>query len=314
MPSWEEMCQQIVIDGRPGDVTSAAFGWEQLLKNLNTVKQNLETNVKDLGETWKGPAYEAFKTHIEGIAKSTGEVVADAESRAGIVNSLKDAADKLSAAQAEFPIPASCVNDVLEARNARITISAGFFEMKVKPDFLGLADPISSMVDWFNDKTGDATKVYQQVSGQYLAIDGGLDAPTSTTPPTLDDGFTKPDLGGGGGGGGGGGVPDIGGAPSTGGFGGNPSLGGVGSPPGIGTGGPGIGTGTHRTSPPAPAATRAAAAPAASVTSTAAVWPAPAASAPCPTRASAAVACPAPPASAPAAVSAVAAASAAPAA
>ncbi|MEH0819144.1 MULTISPECIES: WXG100 family type VII secretion target [unclassified Micromonospora] len=244
MPSWEEMCQQIVIDGRPGDVTSAAFGWEQLLKNLNTVKQNLETNVKDLGETWKGPAYEAFKTHIEGIAKSTGEVVADAESRAGIVHSLKDAADKLSAAQAEFPIPASCVNDVLEARNARITISAGFFEMKVKPDFLGLADPISSMVDWFNDKTGDATKVYQQVSGQYLAIDGGLDAPTSTAPPTVHDGFEKPDLGGGGGGGGGG-VPDIGGAPSTGGVGGSPSMGGVGSPPSIGSGGPGVGTGTH---------------------------------------------------------------------
>ncbi|MGK5441880.1 WXG100 family type VII secretion target [Micromonospora sp. URMC 105] len=252
MPSWEEMCQQIVIDGRPGDVTSAAFGWEQLLKNLTTVKQNLETNVKDLGETWKGPAYEAFKTHIEGIAKSTGEVVADAESRGGIVNSLKDAADKLSAAQAEFPVPASCVNDVLEARNARITISAGFFEMKVKPDFLGLADPISSMVDWFNDKTDDANRVYGQVSGQYLAIDSNLDAPTSSTTPAVSTDFTKPELGGGGGGGGGGGVPDIGGAPSTGGLGDSPSMGGVGSPPGIGSGGPGtgsvgpgIGTGTH---------------------------------------------------------------------
>ncbi|WP_346536783.1 hypothetical protein [Micromonospora sp. DPT] len=245
MPSWEEMCQQIVIDGRPGDVTSAAFGWEQLLKNLNTVKQNLETNVKDLGETWKGPAYEAFKTHIEGLAKSTGEVVADAESRGGIVHSLKDAADKLSAAQAEFPIPASCVNDVLEARNARITISAGFFEMKVKPDFLGLADPISSMVDWFNDKTDDANRVYGQVSGHYLAIDENLDAPSGTAPSTRTDTFDRPDLGGGGGGGGGGGVPDIGGAPSTGGIGGGPSAGGIGSPPGLGSGGPSIGSGAH---------------------------------------------------------------------
>ncbi|MEV0808245.1 hypothetical protein [Micromonospora sp. NPDC050200] len=245
MPSWEEMCQQIVIDGRPGDVTSAAFGWEQLLKNLTTVKQNLETNVKDLGETWKGPAYEAFKTHIEGLAKSTGEVVADAESRGGIVHSLKDAADKLSAAQAEFPVPASCVNDVLEARNGRITISAGFFEMKVKPDFLGLADPISSMVDWFNDKTGDATKVYEQVSGHYLAIDSNLDEPSNTRNPTLDDGFEKPKLDDGGGGGGNGKVPDIGGKPPVGSLGDKPPGGGFDRPPSLGTGDPAIGSGAH---------------------------------------------------------------------
>ncbi|MEU5939609.1 hypothetical protein ABZ807_10505 [Micromonospora sp. NPDC047548] len=254
MPSWEEMCQQIVIDGRPGDVTSAAFGWEQLLKNLNTVKQNLETNVKDLGETWKGPAYEAFKTHIEGLAKSTGEVVADAESRGGIVHSLKDAADKLSVAQAEFPIPASCVNDVLEARNGRITINAGFFEMKVKPDFLGLADPISSMVDWFNDKTGDATKVYQQVSGEYLTIDSNLDEPNTTKTPTIHDDFKKPNLDDGGGGGSHGKVPDIGGKPSIGSLGDKPPIGSLGDkppgggidpPPSLGSGGPAIGSGAH---------------------------------------------------------------------
>ena len=35
------------------------------------------------------------------------------------MHSLNDAADKLSRAQAEFPIPASCVNDILEARNGR---------------------------------------------------------------------------------------------------------------------------------------------------------------------------------------------------
>ena len=119
MPSWEEMCQQIVVAGRPGDVTSAALGWEQLLKNLNSVKESLETNVTDLGEVWKGPAYESFKTHIKQIATDTGRVVDDAEKHNGIVQSLKTAADKLSAAQADFPIPASCVNDVLEARNGR---------------------------------------------------------------------------------------------------------------------------------------------------------------------------------------------------
>ncbi|MGB2568944.1 WXG100 family type VII secretion target [Micromonospora citrea] len=245
MPSWEEMCQQIVVDGRPGDVTSAALGWEQLLKNLRTVKENLEKNVKDLGETWKGPAYESFRTHVEGLAKRTGGVVEDAEKHDGIVQSLKQAANDLTVAQQNFPIPASCVNDVLEARNAKLTISAGFFEMKVKPDFLGWVDPISSLMDWVNDKTEDAAKVYDQVSSNYLGIEERAPG-TVTDNGAQNPNLGRPDLNTGGGGGGAGSVPSLGGSPSTGGVGGgSPSLGGVGSPPGTGSGVPGIGSGTH---------------------------------------------------------------------
>ncbi|SCF38501.1 hypothetical protein GA0074695_6397 [Micromonospora viridifaciens] len=252
MPSWEEMCQQIVIDGRPGDVNSAAAGWEVLLKNLTTVKQNLETNVKDLNETWKGPAYEAFKSHVEGLAKRIGGVVDDAQAHGGIAPSLRDAAERLHSAQAAFPIPLSCVNDVLEARNAELTIGVGFFEAKVKPDFMGLVDPITSMMDWFNDKTDDAAKVYNQVSGEYLDIESRV--PDSTGRPEMNetDPWEKPKLDDGGGGGGGGGTPDIGGSPDIGGLGDRPSMGGDNKPPSIGStglgpgsGGSGIGSGTH---------------------------------------------------------------------
>ncbi|MEU9507017.1 pentapeptide repeat-containing protein [Micromonospora sp. NPDC048170] len=184
MPSWEEMCQQIVVAGRPGDVTSAALGWEQLLKNLNSVKESLDKNVTDLGEVWKGPAYDSFKTHVKQIATDTGRVVDDAEKHNGIVQSLKTAADKLSAAQADFPIPASCVNDVLEARNGRLVIDTGLFEMKVKPDFLGLLDPLTSLADWINDKSEEAAKVYTQVSGDYVTIDSGTPGDVR---PAIDD-------------------------------------------------------------------------------------------------------------------------------
>ncbi|PZF93420.1 hypothetical protein C1I99_20530, partial [Micromonospora deserti] len=235
------MCQQIVVDGRPGDVASAALGWEQLLKNLDTVKRNLETNVKDLGQVWKGPAYESFKTHIEGIAKSTGRLVEDAENHNGIVQSLRDAADRLTEAQREFPIPASCVNDVLEARNGRIVISAGFFEMKVKPDFLGLLDPISSLADWINDRSEEAAQVYTKVSGQYSTIDSGTPGEVG---PTLnrDPDMTTPDLNRDTGTGSTGRVPNIGGKPETGSLGSSPSVGTSGVPS---TGSPGIGSGAH---------------------------------------------------------------------
>ncbi|NJC14985.1 uncharacterized protein YukE [Micromonospora profundi] len=241
--SWEEMCQKVVIDGRPGDVESAALGWEQLIKNLNNVKQSLEANIKDLGATWKGPAYEEFKGHVELIAKDTGQLVADTEKGGGIVQSLKAAADSLSAAQRDFPIPATCVNDVLEARNAKLTIGVGFFEAKVSPDFLGWLDPVSAVADWINDQSKDAAEVYQRVSGEYQTIapnTPGNALPGDTADPTRQ----QPNLGGGGGGGGGvGGVPNIGGGGPGGGLGAKPSISGASLVPE--TGNLPVGSGIH---------------------------------------------------------------------
>ncbi|MFI5927103.1 WXG100 family type VII secretion target [Micromonospora sp. NPDC051543] len=240
--SWEEMCQKVVIDGRPGDVESAALGWEQLLKNLNNVKQSLESNIKDLGTTWKGPAYEAFKGHVDQISKDTGQIVADAEKGTGIVQSLKTAADKLTAAQRDFPIPATCVNDVLEARNAKLTLGVGFFEAKVSPDFLGWFDPVTAIADWINDQSDDAARVYEQVSGDYQSIAPGT--PGEAKPlTTVDPKNEIPNLdNGGGGGGGGGGVPKLGGGGGGGGLGASPSIGTSDLP---GTGNLPSGSGTH---------------------------------------------------------------------
>ncbi|MCM0679154.1 hypothetical protein NCC78_31470, partial [Micromonospora phytophila] len=243
MTSWEDMCREVVVDGRPGDVATAASLWEQLLRNVNSVKESLETNVKDLGAVWKGPAYDAFKTHITTIATEAGRVVEDAESHNGIVRSLRDAADKLSAAQAAFPVPASCVNDVMEARNGRIVIDTGFFEARVKPDFLGLLDPLTSLYDWIADKSEDAAKVYNQVSGEYVDINQGVKdaAPFGRGDSSPD--VRTPDLGSGPGGGGAGSVPSLGGMPSAGGMGGGAPSVDTGRLPG--TGSPGIGSGAH---------------------------------------------------------------------
>ncbi|MEH1166336.1 hypothetical protein V6V47_13200 [Micromonospora sp. CPCC 205539] len=241
--SWEEMCQKVVIDGRPGDVTSAALGWEQLIKNLNNVKQSLDTNIKDLGTVWKGPAYEAFKGHVEQIAKDTGKIVADTEEGSGIVQSLKGAADKLTAAQQDFPIPATCVNDVLEARNAKLTLGVGFFEAKVGPDFLGWLDPVTAIADWINDRSEEAAGVFQRVNGDYQNIAPGTPgeaSPYGVKDPTQQ--IPNLDKGGGGGGGGGGKVPDIGGNPSVGELGAKPSIGSTGVPD---TGGLSGGSGAH---------------------------------------------------------------------
>ncbi|SCL35787.1 hypothetical protein GA0074692_4182 [Micromonospora pallida] len=233
--SWEEMCQQVVIDGRPGDVASAALGWTELLKNLRSVKESLEKNSADLGTVWKGPAYDAFKTHVGEIAKSTGGLIDDAEEGDGIVHSLNAAADKLTAAQSEFPIPASCVNDVLEARNGHLTIGIGFFEAKVAPDFLGLLDPIAGLADWLNDRTDEAAQVYNQVNDQYQGQAATMPGQTSNVPTQRNPNLETPELETGGPGTGPSSVPSL---PGT----GTPGTGTPGAPDVRTPGNPDLGT------------------------------------------------------------------------
>ena len=173
MASWEEMAEQVLVIGRPGDVQSAADGWDQLLKASDEVKTSLEKNVDDLSQGWKGPAYEAFKTHIKGIAKQLGDMNAQARVDDGIVTALSNAAHKLEQAQNDMPIPAVCTGDIIAARNMSVTIPAGFFQAKVSSSFMSSfanwtpAQWEYQVMDWFNDQTDDARKVYDRVQGQY---------------------------------------------------------------------------------------------------------------------------------------------------
>ncbi|MFC0507740.1 WXG100 family type VII secretion target [Micromonospora costi] len=204
--SWEEMAREVLVAGRPADVQSAALGWKELVKNLGEVKESLEKNVKDLGAVWKGPAYEAFKSHIEGLAKQAGNLQDDIDKpgrgKVSIVTTLETAARQLESAQNEMPIPAACVGDVLAARNGEITLGIGMFETKVKADLMGSwpVEQLGKLGDWvtgwFSDKEGEARKVYDEVNGHFR--DRTMEAPgrtstygqDNTTPevPNLDTG------------------------------------------------------------------------------------------------------------------------------
>ncbi|MFG1801781.1 WXG100 family type VII secretion target [Micromonospora carbonacea] len=251
--SWEDMAREVLVDGRPADVQSAALGWKELIKNVDQVRESLEKNVKDLGVVWKGPAYEAFKTHIEGLAKNARSMVDDIDNpgrgKVSIVTTLETAASQLEDAQNKMPIPAACVGDVLAARNGEITLGVGLFETRVTAEVMG-SWPVEQLgkvgdwvTGWFSDQEGDARKVYDEVNGNFR--DRTMEAPGSVTPSSLSTGPTEvPDLGGGPGAGGVGGVPSVGGMPSTGGVGGG-SPGGIGTLPEVGDGKPDFGSTTH---------------------------------------------------------------------
>ena len=61
---------------------------------------------------WKGPAYDAFKAHIQAISKQLADMNSSARLDDGIVGALNNAADKLEQAQADMPIPAVCVREM----------------------------------------------------------------------------------------------------------------------------------------------------------------------------------------------------------
>jgi hypothetical protein len=223
--SWEDMAREVLVEGNPAKVQSAALGWKELIKNLNQVKESLETNVKDLGKTWKGPAYEAFKTHIEGIAKKIDGIVDDIDKpgrgKVSIVTTLETAAKQLEDAQNKMPIPAACVGDIMAARNGEITIGVGFFEAKVTADLMGSwpVEQIGKLTDWvtgwFSDQEGEARKVYNEVNNNYKQR--VMEAPGNVSPIGQTDVRPEvPNLDDGGGGGPSGKVPSIGDTPKPG--------------------------------------------------------------------------------------------------
>ncbi|MEU7802423.1 hypothetical protein AB0B10_24485 [Micromonospora arborensis] len=248
--SWEDMARQVLVAGRPADVTSAALGWQALLGNIDEVKRLLDADVHDLGESWKGPAYDAFRTHMEGLTKQAETIVNGAREpgsdQHSIVTVLQTAAQDLERAQNAMPVPQGCVGDLAAARNGAIVIETGLFEASIRADFAGSwpVEKFGQLNDWvgefFNDNTEDARRAYDQVSDDYAARE--REAPGGAlSEKRTGSGSSGVDLEGPTGTGGAGQAASLGGGPSTGGLGGEPSLG-TGH---VSSGGAGFGSGTH---------------------------------------------------------------------
>ncbi|SCF23458.1 WXG100 family type VII secretion target [Micromonospora chokoriensis] len=248
--SWEDMARQVLVAGRPADITSAALGWQALLGNVEEVKRLVDADVIDLGESWKGPAYDAFRTHMEGLIKQAETIVDGARESGGgqhsIVTVLQTAAQDLERAQNAMPVPQGCVGDLAAARNGAIVIETGLFEASIRADFAGswpmekLGQLNDRIGEFFNNNTEDARKAYDQVSDDYAARERETPGGDLSEKRT-GSGPTGVDLQGPTGTGGAGQAASLGGGPSTGGLGGEPPLG-TGH---VSSGGAGFGSGTH---------------------------------------------------------------------
>jgi uncharacterized protein YukE len=202
MTDWTTMAKQVIVDGRPADVTSAGLDWDVLLQKMCEVKQSLDQNVNDLAAFWKGQAYDDFKTHIQLIAKNLQRLIDEAKAQHGIANALKDAAKKLAEAQAMMPVPAECIGDILAARKGQVTIGPGFLEAHLRASFYNswLMKPVEGLVDDFRSVLSDveekAQQAYDKVNKDYRdvsehtpnSVDTGTHDTTNVSAPNLTDG------------------------------------------------------------------------------------------------------------------------------
>ncbi len=243
---WTTMVNHVVIAGRPADVEDAALGWQELIGNVRDVCTSLEQDIKGIDAFWTGKAADAFGERVKSVSQELKKVSDGAapEGGAGIVDTLRNAAQDLQAAQAAMPVPASMLGELMAARDTRITLAPGVLEVELESGFFDNAP--MSFAGWLGDQfrkvltdvEEDARQAYDTVSTQHeTAADR---APVGTQPitsaiPKID----TPDLSGGGPGVGGGGMPNIAGGGGAGGF-DVPKAGGsgVGNMPGLLDGSP----------------------------------------------------------------------------
>ncbi|WP_051797823.1 WXG100 family type VII secretion target [Catenuloplanes japonicus] len=125
--SWETVVTQIVVHGRPADLEAAAAGWARVLDHLDTVKASLDTDVQDLGETWKGEAYESFRSHVTGISENLQQIFDEAQRMGTVYGTLGEAAKALTKMQESMPIPEVSLPMVAAARESGEPIPPGLF-------------------------------------------------------------------------------------------------------------------------------------------------------------------------------------------
>jgi hypothetical protein len=175
--SWEQVVNQVVVQGRPADVESASLDWAALLENIQGVVDALKKNVGDLAanSVWSGPAAEVFNRHVTAIADGLAHAAETARSGTGpdgmgIARALGTAASQLEKAQADMPVPTACIGDIMAARHGHLEIGVGLFKAKLGAGFVdAMLSPATTWVidNFVNNQEGEARQVYQRVDGEY---------------------------------------------------------------------------------------------------------------------------------------------------
>ncbi|MFI5841755.1 WXG100 family type VII secretion target [Catenuloplanes sp. NPDC051500] len=129
--SWETIITQVVVNGQPERLRAAASGWTMLQDALTTMATGLDFEVGLLGQTWTGPAFDAYQAHMTGISDALRHVVEETQRMGSVVGTLTEAATQLETAQKNVFVPPLAIPEVDAAIAARSPVQEGLFQPKV---------------------------------------------------------------------------------------------------------------------------------------------------------------------------------------
>jgi uncharacterized protein YukE len=207
MTKWTRLANEVLLAGRPADIEAAADAWEVFVYQLGDAPRNLELDLRELEQNWRGEAADAFATELRQLNKNLALLVEELSRGGGMSAVLHDAAERLAQAQQAMPVPQAAVADLLAARQNDAVLDLGVLEARFEADALR-STPAKALA-WINDQirqeVTDAEEKAQQV---YDALNKDFEPIADRTPEISDkiirnenQGGQEPPTGGGSGGG-----------------------------------------------------------------------------------------------------------------
>ncbi|GIL31582.1 WXG100 family type VII secretion target [Actinocatenispora comari] len=122
--SWEDIVEASCVNGSPSTLTAAADRWKGVFRNADSVKEELDTLIKDLKD-WKGSAGDTYRKNIKTISDQIHQIETDNKSK--VVNLLETCSSQLQSLQDQMPIPEEMYDEVSYAHQAAIDRNANGF-------------------------------------------------------------------------------------------------------------------------------------------------------------------------------------------
>src|SRR2546423_15266758 len=112
MGSWEQMCEELVVQGDPGELRSLGQMWGVLATEVTNAAAGIRDGAKDM-TWWQGEAADAFRKRLGELADRLERFSGD---YAPVQDMLSTSAQSLEGAQRMVPIPDALRGKIEAAR------------------------------------------------------------------------------------------------------------------------------------------------------------------------------------------------------
>jgi len=182
-PSWEEVLTGISISSNHVQVASSGVRWTQTFRQLEMVAERIRTAASRSRQGWTGEGAEAFRDHLEKIAKAIDDIVRHHRS---LGQGLNTAAEHLRTATGGIPIPPFFQEEVqskqgmYSANGGAHDIAAGRVRQYLDENYPHSPE---ANLQYIETHGGTARSAYQTLVGQYAGVQ--IPQPTRVSAPVV---------------------------------------------------------------------------------------------------------------------------------